>query len=139
MSATYAQARNEILAQFIGAWNVTGYPCHYPDRPFTPPTDATPWARITVRHSGGGQGSLAGALGKVKWGRTGRVTVQIFTAPGTGLSTADDLAKLVANAFEGVATPRGVWFRNVHPVEVGPDGGWYQVNVLADFEYDEVK
>jgi hypothetical protein len=39
----------------------------------------------------------------------------------------------------GVVRERCVELRNVRLNEVGSDGHWYQINVVADFEYDEVK
>ena len=56
------------------------------------------------------------------------------------MTLSDQLATIVKDAFEGVATSPGrVLFRNVRYNEVGQDGQWFQQNVLADFEYDEVR
>jgi hypothetical protein len=68
------------------------------------------------------------------------VTAQIFTEFGDGQVLADSLATVARDAFEGeVTSPGRVIFRNVRAVDVGPDGHWTQTNVLAEFEYDEVK
>lgn len=139
MSATFEQARDEMLAVFKAAWDTTGHYAAYPDRPEEKPKGADPWARVTVRHAVGEQGSLANHEGRRRWERRGTLFVQIFTPSGEGLSRSDTLAKIVVDALEGKSTPRGVWFRNTRINEVGPDGDWYQVNVLADFIYDEVK
>jgi len=48
------------------------------------------------------------------------------------------MATVARRAFEGVATPRDVLFRAVSVNEVGRSGGWRQVNVAAEFEYDEI-
>jgi hypothetical protein len=67
------------------------------------------------------------------------VTVQVFVPNGQGVTLADRLCKIAAEAFEGRHTPGGVWFRNVRMREVGPDGPWVQHNVVAEFTYDELK
>lgn len=144
---SFTQARDEILELFKAAWDTTGLGVVYDDAPTDTPTRAelanenvTGWARATVRHALGQQSSLAnGTDGKRRYIREGNFIVQIFTPAGTGLRTADQYAKVVADALEGQETPGGVWFRNVSYREVGRDGPWYQTNVSATFQYDEVK
>ncbi len=63
----------------------------------------------------------------------------MFATAGEGLELAYSLAETVVSAFEGTTTERGVEFRNTRLNEIGPDGDWFQINVLADFTYDEVK
>lgn len=139
MSATFSQARNEIFALLKAAWDTTGFSMQYPDKAFTQPNGRTPWARVTLRHNSGGQATLSNVDGKSRFKREGVITVQIFTPSGEGLSRSYDLAKIVADAFEGVYTAKGVWFRNTRLVESGPDGDWFQLNVNTDFIYDEIK
>lgn len=140
MTATYAQAVDDILGLFKVAWDTTGYTAIYTNvAGDTPDDEEDPWARVTIQHTDGGQGSLTGGLGTTRWTRFGILTVQLFVPSGEGLSEAHTLGKLVTDAFEGVSTTNGVWFRNVRINEIGPDGEWYQVNVLVDFTYDEVK
>ena len=162
---TYAQANDEILEIFDIAWqprrvvyeNVKGS---------KPPDETEEWARPTVRHLVGGQSSLLGgrvsgkppnvtaALGKNmdaevlpdpekynvrRYRRGGVFTAQVFIPLGEGLDKGYTLAKEVSDVYEGRNTPSSVWFRNVRIREIGPDGEWYQFNVLADFEYTEVK
>lgn len=142
MSLTYAQAYDELLTQITEAWKTANptYALQYDDlgTPQTPKTE-TPWARVTIRHNRGEQETLANALGNRLFMRDGLITVQVFTPSGKGLTRAYELAKVAADAFEGRATPGGVWFKNVRLREIGPDGNWFQVNVIADFEYNEAK
>ncbi len=143
MTATFATANNEILATFKAAWDTTGYPVAYENvkgASATPPAGSSdPWARVTLRHTFGEQASLSGSGGTRRWRRDGLLTVQIFIPIGEGLSEGYSLAKTVVDAFEGIATTSAVWFRNVRVNEIGNDGEWYQVNVLVDFTYDEIK
>ncbi len=105
-----------------------------------PPTDvATPWLRFTAKHATGGNASLGGAAGKKRRHRGGILAVQVFTKPGDGRSTADALVAIIQQAYESGSTGNGVWYRNVRFQEVGLSGGFQQTNVLADFEYDEIR
>lgn len=135
MSLTITQARDEILALFMTAWNaqVTVPPVFYWDITHDPPVQDA-WARIIVQHITGQNDGITNR----RFSRTGVVTVQIFTRFGAGLSQNDTLTKIAADAFQGKATPGGAWFRNVRLREIGQDGQWFHSQVLADFEYTEV-
>lgn len=139
MSLTHQEARDEIFDVFKAAWDVTGYPVHWEEVRKQRSGDETPWAVVTFQHAAGFQATLSGAQGARTFARLGFVTVQIFTPNGKGLQDAYDLAKVVSDAFEGTATPGGVWFRNVRLNEVGRDGEFFQLNVVVEFRYDEVK
>lgn len=139
MSLTYQQARDEIFALFKTAWDTTGYSVHYQDVRRQRDTDNEPWAVVTLQHSSGFQATLSGVSGSRTFARLGFITVQIFTPSGKGLQESYDLCKVVSDAFEGATTPGGVWFRNVRLNEVGRDGEFYQLNVIAEFRYDEIK
>lgn len=143
MTATIQQARDEILSTLTTAWlgdpASADLPMLYPDRSQEPPKQGA-WARVTVQHNTGRQVTLSGETGARRFRRTGIVTVQIFTPLGDGLTLGDELTMIAGRAFEGITTASGVIFRNVRNHEVGKDKqGWFQTNVLADFEYDEVR
>jgi len=143
---TFTEARDEIHTLFKTAWDAgaetAGKVVLYADSktqvPKTDDADDNPdlWAKITIQHNGGSQATLGGNR---CFNRFGVVTVQIFTPLGTGLSLGDNVYKIVVDAYEGKTTPGGVWFRNVAVNEVGPEGEWYQTNIIADFEYEEQK
>lgn len=141
MSLTYTEAYDEMLAAFKAAWDTTGYNAIYEDVASDgPPTSTEPWARVTIRHSpAGGQVSLSSDTGTRIFSRSGIIIVSVFTPVGDGLSLAHSLGKIVADAFDGVSTPGRVLFRDVGLNEIGPDGDFFQTNVTAAFEYDEVK
>lgn len=144
MTATLTQARDEMLAVFRESWLAdpasAQLPVLYPDTKSVPPTTGKGWVRVMVQHGSGGQATLSNAAGRRRFRHTGIVFVQIFTDRGDGMVLADQLASVAKNAFEGVTTDPGrVTFYRVRVREVGPDGQWFQTNVLADFEYDEVK
>ena len=153
MSTTLTEARDDIQGAFTLQWNAdtpavtpagTVPPIFYdglPD-PAEQPVDE-PWAHIIVRHNTGNVRGIGGfAPSRRRTTKTGLVTVQIFTPlkadnVGAGTELSENLADIAKDAFEGHTTTNCVIFRDVVPQEVGPDGPWYQVNVLANFEYDE--
>lgn len=139
MSATYAEAYDAVLLLWKAAWDTTGYTALYENVGGKVPTGTTPWARVSMQQAIGQNASLSGALGTQRYERSGILFTQIFIPIGKGLSEGHALSKIVADAFEGQATSNGVWFRNTRINEVGVDGDWYQINVLTDFIYDEVK
>ena len=143
MSATVEQARNEIISTFKTAWDAgaesTGLNVLYWDTEGEVP-DSGAYARVTVRHATGEQTTVGSAAGKRRYERAGTVTVQIFTEHNEGGTLSDKLVNIIENAFRGVTTSPGrVIFRRVRTNEIGQDSQWFQVNVLADFEYDEIR
>lgn len=138
MSLTYAQANDEILVLLKAVWDPTGYKLFYEDIRDEKDTDLSPWASVIVRHAAGKQDTLGGT-GNRSFLRLGVCIITINTPSGSGLSEAYPLAKVVSDAYEGVSSPNGVWFRNVRINELGRNGTFYQTNVLIDFEYTETK
>jgi cyanophycinase-like exopeptidase len=148
---TYEEARDYILDKFKVAWDANSPAVNGGAVPAVEYQNVQPskapladgnkaWARITVKHSSSEQRSM-GTPGNRVFTRRGVVTVQVFVPAGKqGLVLADRLGKVAADAFEGEETSTGnVWFRNVAYREIGVDNGWFQVNALAEFEYDAVK
>ncbi len=94
-----------------------------------------PWCALDVLWDGGGNASISSK----HFLRQGSVVVRIFVPLGQrGLERATELAMAACDTFEG-KTIDGVSFYRVGTKTVGPDGPWYQVNVRAEFEFDEVK
>lgn len=139
MSLTYAQAVDEISAIFKTAWDTTGHDAFYESVKKSRGSNSDPWAVVTLRHAAGFQATLAGDTGTRTYRRQGDLTIQIFIVAGKGLQEFYNLAKVVSDAYEGSASPGGVWFRNIRINEVGRDGEFHQNNVKIDFEYDEIK
>ena len=139
MSLTFEESYDSIYGLFKAAWDPTSYPAYYEavDKGRMP--DDQPWVWVSIEHAGGRQASLSSGTGQARFERNGIFTARIFVAAGKGLQDALPLAKVVADAFEGNSAPGGVWFRNVRMNEVGRDGKFFQVNVLAEFTYDEIK
>lgn len=148
---TFEEARDYILDKFKLAWDTKAAAVNGGTAPYIEYQNIEPpkahlgngnkaWCRPSVRHARGEQRSM-GTPGNRIFTRRGLVTIQIFVPAGKqGLVLADRLGKVAVDAFEGEETSTGdVWFRNVTYREVGVDGNWFQVNALAEFEYDAVK
>jgi hypothetical protein len=133
-----------ILSLFATAWTGAGQSASrvkYDNvgKSSLPPDGNLPWARVVLRHTSSDQASLSGEVGTRRFQRNGLLTIQIFVPPGKGLAESVDIPKIIQDAYEGVRTTDGVWFKNVTLNEIGPDGDFYQHNVVAAFEYDEIK
>lgn len=134
-----SDAVNDILANFTAVW--ADRACDIPGSPFVAPSIDTVWARWRIQHSTGAQGSLANVVGKRRFVRSGTVFIQIFTPLNAGVELAYSLAEIVVGAYEGKRTASGAWFRNVRMNEVDGNGdvaGMQQINVLVDFDYDQI-
>ncbi len=139
MTLTLAQARDEIFTMLKAGWDATGNTMSYPNLPFEIPIDETPWGRTMLSLTPFSKQTLSSINGVKRYTRYGILTVQLFTVSGTGLSSADNYAKIIQDTFEGKSSPNGVWFKNARSNDIGPDGVWYQTNILIDFEFDEIK
>jgi hypothetical protein len=138
------EAHDKLLAVFKTAWDTLDDPplVIYPDDGQDLPDDG-PYARVTVQHNLQSQVTVGGKLSNGGPGQRfrafGIITVQIFTISGDGLTTAHTLSTLVKNAFQGKNTGSDeIEFRNARINEIGQDGPWHQINVLAEFNYDEI-
>lgn len=138
---TLAVAEETIYSTFVADWSETNdddtvVPIEYDNEKIVPPTEAN-WVRLTIRHNTGTQKSLGG-IGNRKFLRAGIVFVQCFTPENSGATGARTLAAAARTIFEGkTLSPGSISFTDVVVREVGPDEGWYQVNVEAAFDYDE--
>jgi hypothetical protein len=136
-----AAARDGILGVFRTALNASAYatvPVFYDDQAKDLPSSGS-WLRVDVQHVTGRQVNIGGAIGNRRYRYTGIVTVQIFTEYGKGQVDSDGIAQLMKTTFRGKNTGAdSITFRNVRVVEAGQSGNWLQVNVLSDFDYDEV-
>jgi hypothetical protein len=134
-----SQAVTDILVMFTNVWG--GLACDIPGSPFKAPSSDTVWARWRIQHETGGQNSLANVVGKRRFNRGGTVFIQIFTPLNNGVEMAYDLAEIVVGAYEGKRTASGAWFRNIRMNEVDNEtdvAGMQQINVLVDFDYDQI-
>lgn len=147
MTLTTGGARDAIYTAILAAWQAVGaaselVPMLYDNVKADLPgedgstTDPEPWARSTVRILGSGQSTQGTPR---KYLTNGIATVQIFTPIGDGHTLGDTLQQVMLNAFRGNnGSPSTLWFFDVEGVEIGADGPWFQINVSASFNFEEV-
>jgi hypothetical protein len=152
LSATYKQARDEMLALFNAAWSVETLTVldEIPEIRWQGkekkelPSREDFWCRISTQSVYESQITLSEnvtELGSRRYESSGLVFVQIF-CPKVKKDSYEKgilLAEIAKNAFRGKKTsPGNVWFRNVRINNVEPEELWYRFNVIAEFEYDEI-
>lgn len=149
MIADQLQARDEMMKLFNDGWNAADWSRIGGTKPEvrfqgreknTAPAVDKPYARVQIQHASGDQAAFVGE-GKRMVCKTGIVTVQSFghLSSGEGLEIATAMAIIAERCFSGKTSPNGVWFRRIRSNEIGPTGGWYQVNTIIDFEYNELR
>jgi hypothetical protein len=146
MMQNFEQARDEIYAHLLQrfkddpvAAEVDVMFWEYEDDP-PRATDAEdnplPWVRLILKHGDGGQSNLGLSNSKVRNTSKGIVIFEIYEPRSTGGLTSDKLSRSALNAISANSTENGAWFRNARRVDYGPDGMWFRVDVMANFEYD---
>lgn len=148
---TYNQANDEINATFLAAWNagtsaIVGYVPeirwqNVQNRAL--PDGSKFWVRVSKDTVFERQATLSvceGSPGQRKYTASGLVFVQLFMPKSNAQAyeLGQQLAVVARNAFRGKTTPGNIWFRNVRINEINPEELYYRINVIAEFEYDEI-
>lgn len=133
-------ARAAIYKALNDAWvaDTRPEPLVFQNEAFDPSTvaDGVNWCRLSVIHTFGGQETL-GDTGNRKFLRSGNVITQVFAPQDEGLFDIDATVQAVVDALEGITlTSSNVRLFGATVQEIGPDAGWFQVNVEIPFEYD---
>lgn len=143
MNLTRQNANREMFGVIKTAWDTTGFGSRVKYQNVgttsTPPDGTGPWIRVFVRENRGVQITMARPGNRV-FLREGNITVEVFESLGGGLvNTTTDYSDTIRDAMEGVTTDGGVRFRDVSIVPIGPNGDFFQTNVVSRFEYEERK
>lgn len=138
--ADIGTARNTILARFKAIWAASAHasvPVIYDDTTENPPAGGSPYVVVKVQHNVGAAASISNG-NNTRFRAFGQVMVMLFPPINDGLTLGDAYVKVTQNAFEGKTLTGDIVFRNVSVREVGGKGTRYQVNVIAQFEYDRL-
>lgn len=147
MITAYSDARDELFAQFSGAVPGIALLLGYQplivyqgkDSLVKSPVDQF-WFRISQQTVLEEQSALAGNDLKRRYTTDGLVFVQIFipkTAP-QNYALGLGFANSIKNAYRGKQTSSCMWFRNVRIQELPPEDAWFRLNVVAEYQYDEI-
>jgi len=131
----FSQAAADIASEFNTQFSALSptYDIAWENVDFTP-ADGEPWVRLTINEGEAFIGAIGG--GKNTYRHPGTVIVQVFTPTNIGYGKARSIADDVASIFRGKRIS-GVRFLSAPYINrVGPDGDWYQLNVICPFEYD---
>lgn len=106
------------------------------------PTDKF-WGRVSTQGVNEGQASIAngvGAPGNRRWRADGLVYVQLFApkSRNTAMQKLRALAQLARNAYRGKQSVNGVSFYNARIQELDPEELFHRINVVAEYQYDEL-
>lgn len=135
MTATIPDIEEAIYARFKAS--VPGSITYTFDNEafITPETD--PWVRFSIRPTSSTQETLGQPTNR-EFLRRGIVVMQLFTLAGSGVQLSNTLAEALRTIFEGVSFS-DIRFTDCNARKIGTDGKWYQVNVEADFDYNQQK
>lgn len=141
MSLTITQARDDMLSMVKAAIDASSYASMKIIWDDVEPDEATSadevYMKVDINHLFGGQTSLGRP--RARFTRRGVIRCCIYALRGSGMSTSDEIAQIVLDAFEGQSSPGGVWFRNASPQERQQDGKRSRLDVVIEFTYDEQK
>jgi len=133
---SYAAAHAAIRQRFETEWGSTTS-VQYPNKKFEAPDDAS-WVRLNIAEATARWASFGDPDNNTER-NLGQVTVQIFVASGEGEGEALELADQARSVFRSWRdASSGVRFR-VPPYArvIGVDKKWYQINVVAPFQFDD--
>jgi hypothetical protein len=151
------QARDEMFALFLAAWNahapgVVGY---IPDIRWQGkelsrvPDGSKHWCRVSLQTVIERQATLSEPRekGKRRYRTSGLLFVQLFSpkakaednGENDGFEEGEKLANVAKKAFRGKKTkPGDVWFRNARVNPLPVEGTSYRFNMVVEYEFDEI-
>lgn len=138
-------AYDEIFGRFTTDWNaltpaITGGSApdiFYQQVPVVGSQPSNePWCFIAITHNIGEQAALGPATsGLRRYDRAGIVTVRVHV-PVAQRVLLRSLVPVAQKAFQGKTTTGAIWFRNVRVNEIGAEGPYLRMDVIAEFEYE---
>jgi hypothetical protein len=143
--ASINDAVNDILKVYKDAWDAQTAPVPptiYDNVAGQQPADGSAWVRVQVKHNpgAGGQTTIGGDAGNKRFTRYGMVVCELYVPTGKGKSAYTGFVETIMRAFEGKSARNGgAFFFNVRPQEVGQEGDWFKVNVIAEFSWDQIR
>ena len=147
MTTTYENALAEIFAAFNTAWqagtaSIVGYipVIIWPGSDTGVPDASKFWVRISTQGVGSEQSTLAESVvtqGSKRFETFGLIFLQIFAPKRSDSATkSKKLAMLAQNTFRDGTL--NVIIRNARIQELPEENGLIRINVVADYEFDEI-
>ena len=134
--SNYVQAVTAMQSFFNTGW-AGATPIRWGADDPSEPANGINWVRFGIRHNDGLQSTM-GSPGSNRFRHIGIITAQVFTPEGSYGVDARALASDMLELYQG-KEDSGIYYYNVRADEVGNDGfGWYQINVVIEFRYDNI-
>lgn len=147
MISNYSNARDEMFAQLTGVLpaltTLLGYAPNIVyqgvETAAKMPTDKL-WMRISQQTVLESQAALAGNDLKRRYNSSGLIFVQVFIPKTEVQNYAFGLAaaNVIKLAYRGKQTSNCIWFNNVRIQELPAETAWFRINVVAEYQYDEI-
>ena len=149
---TYAIATDELNAIVFdaiqsGSIAILGYipeiRWQHTEKPAVPDAGVY-WVQVSRRNIDENQSTISSLVGKPggqNYETFGVQVINIF-APKLDAEAGAKLAALsmlIRDAYRGVKSPSGIWFRSATSRERNPEGSWYTNTVSVDYIYNENK
>lgn len=148
MNVTPKAFRDDMLGAFKAFWDGlhSDVPVAYQNVAFdsdeeTRLSPSNSWVRVSFLGDSGqdteGQVRYSNSVQRNHWSRTGRIFFEIYVREldESGTDFAYDLASDVLLWLENPKSAFAVISEISAPVELGPDGTWFQMSVSADWLY----
>jgi len=134
--------RDDLLGAFNTYWTAlhSDVPIAFPNVVFDPEdvgeSDTGAWVRVAiVGSSEGGQIRYSNSVARNHWQRNGKITFEVYVREQASTDRIYDLVDDIALFLENPGSDFAVISNISAPVELGPDGTWFQVSLSADWLY----
>lgn len=151
MTVNYPQATDEINKLFNDAWtsgapSLTTYVPEirwYGNEKAALPNGSQFWVRHSIQNVSEEQTTVStceGRPGQTRYTGYGLVFMQLFCPKSiaNSLFLGRQLAMVAKNAYRSKKTDGGVWFRNFRINELDAEEPYYRLNIIGEYEYDEL-
>lgn len=153
-----------IIDRFNAQWDANTTPVQYPNESEEAPTGITEWVRLAINSDVSRLADVVPDRARHRF--LGQVIVQVFTKRGTGSARNTTLCQNVIDIFnwhtiepettqlldhdntgyefhdssdwDVASKTTQIIFRTAHKRTIGPDGAWYQQNVIAPYHRDSL-
>lgn len=130
---SFAQFEKDVQTRFSNNWTATRWTVDG-QHGFKPPTNAA-WVRLSIVDSDSAQVSMGN---NPRFRHFGTIVAQVYVPEGDGSraarSHADTIAGIFRNKYFGTPV---INTKAPSLTVIGENEGWYQVNVLIPFQWDE--
>ncbi len=131
---------NQVVSDFLTTWNAahSGVPIALQNQNFDPPQDGGDYGIFKVIFNIGRQASH-GSIGNRLYLNQGFLILELYIQRGDATDNLNSYCKTALNFFRDITTA-GIMIRNPGTETIGAldSEAYFQTNVQAEFEFDEI-